>query len=55
MTSKERKTQGYSIGGGGSVFTDRLYCELPNLKGYEISEEEALEFEAQVASQKCAQ
>lgn len=24
----------------GSIWTDRLYTEFPNMKGYEVSEEE---------------
>lgn len=38
----------YSIGGGGNVFTDRLFSEYPYLKGEEISEEEARRFEDEV-------
>jgi len=42
MESVERTT-GYGVGGGGNVFSDRLFSEFPYLWGYEVSEEEARE------------
>ena len=39
--STSRKTDKYSVGGGGNVFSDHLFNEQPLLRGYEVSEEEA--------------
>ncbi len=51
MTATETRSQGYAIG-GGNVFSDRLFSEFPFLKGEEISEEEAREFERRVAAER---
>ena len=40
MAERTERAQRYSVGGGGNVFTDRLYGEHPVLKGEEISQEE---------------
>lgn len=51
MTAYESRTQGYGSG-GGNVFSDRLFGEYPYLKGFEISEDEARQFERQVAAER---
>ena len=42
--STSRKTDKYSVGGGGNVFSDHLFNEQPLWWGYEVSEEEAAKF-----------
>ena len=46
MYEKEKEVE-YSVGGSGNVFTDRLYSEVPNLKGEEVSEEEFEKWKAE--------
>lgn len=42
--STSRKTNEYSVGGDGNVFSDHLFNEQPLLWGDEVSEEEAAKF-----------
>lgn len=45
--STSKREEKFSVGGGGSVFSDHLFSEQPLMKGQEISEEEAAEFTKQ--------